>query len=76
MLKLYFPFMISGSTIFFLFSGAHTAMSNEAHDKWINIVNNVKDNSKYQVLKNQASAWYEAELYQILKKEAKDAGKH
>ncbi|KAI8848327.1 hypothetical protein BC829DRAFT_394202 [Chytridium lagenaria] len=61
------------STIYFLFSGAHTAMRNESHDKWINIVNNVREGSKVQVEKNLASAWYEAEL---AKKEGKDAGKH
>ncbi|KAJ3107982.1 hypothetical protein HDU97_002562 [Phlyctochytrium planicorne] len=72
-LKVYFPFVLSGSTIFFLFSGAHTAMSNDSHDKWRNIVNNVREDSKYQAKKNAAAAWYEEH---INKKEASDAKKH
>ncbi|KAJ3105284.1 hypothetical protein HDU96_008646 [Phlyctochytrium bullatum] len=71
-LKLYFPFMISGSTIYFLFGAAHIGLMNDANDKWVNIVKNVKEASKKQVFKNEAANWYEAEL---AKKEAKDAGK-
>ncbi|TPX71876.1 hypothetical protein SpCBS45565_g00807 [Spizellomyces sp. 'palustris'] len=37
-LKLYFPFFISGSMAFFLFSFAHTKMMDSPSAKWENIV--------------------------------------
>jgi hypothetical protein len=58
-LKLYFPFFLSGSTIFFLFSFAHTKMMDNPQDKWLNIVANVKQATADQVHKNAASAYLE-----------------
>ncbi|KAI9327718.1 hypothetical protein DFJ73DRAFT_132611 [Zopfochytrium polystomum] len=37
-LKVYYPFMLSATTIYFLFSGAHFAMMNSSTDKWANLV--------------------------------------
>ncbi|KAJ3149891.1 hypothetical protein HK101_001999 [Irineochytrium annulatum] len=70
-LKLYWPFMISGSTAFFLFSSAQVAMQNDPHDKWVNLTRNVDEAAKAQVLKAEAATWYEE---QLAKKEAAKAG--
>ncbi|KAJ3172907.1 hypothetical protein HDU87_007743 [Geranomyces variabilis] len=59
-LRLYFPFFISGSTAFFLFSAAHTAMIGSSQDKWVNIVNNVRKNTEQTQLKAAAQAYAEA----------------
>ncbi|KAI8904722.1 hypothetical protein EDD86DRAFT_212655 [Gorgonomyces haynaldii] len=56
-LKLYFPFIISGTTIFFLFSAAHTALSNAPDDKWVKIVENVAEGTKRQALKAEAEKY-------------------
>ncbi|KAJ3086855.1 hypothetical protein HK102_012333 [Quaeritorhiza haematococci] len=59
-LKLYWPFFISGSTAFFMFSWAHTKLMDDPTDKWVNIVENVNRDSALQKMKNEAAAWYEA----------------
>ncbi len=63
-LKLYFPFFLSGATIYFLFAFAHTKMMDrnlfssthlaDPQDKWLNIVDNVKKATAQQKLKNEA----------------------
>lgn len=58
-LKLYFPFIITGTTAFFLFGSAHTALSNAPDDKWNRIVQNGEEASKRQALKSAALAWSE-----------------
>ncbi|KAJ3415510.1 hypothetical protein HDV05_004712 [Chytridiales sp. JEL 0842] len=60
-LKVYWPFMVSGSLAYFLFGSAATAMLNEPTSKWANISNNVKEESKKQVLKTEAANWLEEE---------------
>ncbi|KAJ3071159.1 hypothetical protein HDU98_005735 [Podochytrium sp. JEL0797] len=62
MLKTYFPFLISGTTAYFMFNAAGTAMKNDPEDKWVKIVDNVRDASAQQKLKNEAADWYNAEL--------------
>ncbi|KND02505.1 uncharacterized protein SPPG_09074 [Spizellomyces punctatus DAOM BR117] len=59
-LKLYFPFFISGSMAFFLFSFAHTKMMDSPSAKWENIVNNVRRDTARQKLKAAAGEYYEA----------------
>ncbi|KAI8819818.1 uncharacterized protein EV422DRAFT_532374 [Fimicolochytrium jonesii] len=59
-LKLYFPFFISGPLAFFLFSYAHTKMMGSASDKWVNIVNNVRNATEQQKLKQAAQQYAEA----------------
>ncbi|TPX54784.1 hypothetical protein PhCBS80983_g05760 [Powellomyces hirtus] len=60
LLKLYFPFFISGSMAFFLFSFAHTKMMSSSQDKWVNIVNNVRRDTERQKLKAAAGEYYQA----------------
>ncbi|KAI8617223.1 hypothetical protein BC830DRAFT_1114386 [Chytriomyces sp. MP71] len=66
MLKTYFPFLLSGTTAYFLFNFAAVKMLDDPTDKWANIVENVRQASKQQALKNEAADWYNA---QIAKKE-------
>jgi hypothetical protein len=54
---LYFPFFISSTTIFFLFSAAHTALSNAPDDKWVKMVENVAEASRQQKLKAEAEEY-------------------
>ncbi|KAJ1568629.1 hypothetical protein HK405_015831, partial [Cladochytrium tenue] len=61
MLKPYFPFMITGVTIYFLFSAAHIAMMNNAQNKFENLVSDVKKQADASVEKNKASEWYNAQ---------------
>ncbi|KAJ3075662.1 hypothetical protein HDU99_001496 [Rhizoclosmatium hyalinum] len=68
MLKTYFPFLISGTTAYFLFNFAGVKMRDDPTDKWANIVDNVRQASKQQALKNDASDWWNE---QIAKKEGK-----
>ncbi len=58
LLKIYWPFMLSGTTAFFLFSAAHTAMTNDPNDKWNRIVLDVKTSSAEYKVKAQAIEWY------------------
>ncbi|KAJ3287565.1 DNA repair protein xrcc3 [Rhizoclosmatium sp. JEL0117] len=58
MLKTYFPFLISGTTAYFLFNFAGVKMRDDPTDKWANIVDNVRQASKQQALKNDASDWW------------------
>ncbi|KAJ3277804.1 hypothetical protein HK104_002966, partial [Borealophlyctis nickersoniae] len=37
-LKVYWPFFLSGTLAFFLGSWAHTKLTNAPDDKWLNIV--------------------------------------
>ncbi|KAJ3016524.1 hypothetical protein HKX48_003999 [Thoreauomyces humboldtii] len=59
-LRLYAPFFVSGSLAFFTFSWAHTKMMNSPEDKWINIVNNVRDATERQKLKAAAGDYMES----------------
>eukprot|EP00997_Jenningsia_sp_PLL12_P011342 NODE_8914_length_390_cov_27.436950_g8026_i0.p1 GENE.NODE_8914_length_390_cov_27.436950_g8026_i0~~NODE_8914_length_390_cov_27.436950_g8026_i0.p1 ORF type:complete len:87 (+),score=6.34 NODE_8914_length_390_cov_27.436950_g8026_i0:46-306(+) len=61
-LKLYWPFMLTGPTIFFLFSAAHTAMSGDTEDKWNRIVDIARENTARTKMQAEATAWYEAQL--------------
>ncbi|KAJ3377310.1 hypothetical protein HDU92_008441, partial [Lobulomyces angularis] len=61
-LRVYFPFFLSGTTSFFLFSYVHVLFSNDANDQWNKIVDNGNYSTAVQKLKNEASAYYEAEL--------------
>ncbi|TPX45279.1 hypothetical protein SeMB42_g04069 [Synchytrium endobioticum] len=61
-LKVYYPFFISGSLAFFLFSFAHTKMMNNPTDKWMNIVKDVQDATEKQKLRNEATQWFERQL--------------
>ncbi|EGF80419.1 hypothetical protein BATDEDRAFT_88795 [Batrachochytrium dendrobatidis JAM81] len=54
-LKLYLPFILSGSTVYFGVASIHTALTNAPDDKWVNIVNIVEAATKNQVLKNEAT---------------------
>ncbi|KAI8922776.1 hypothetical protein BC831DRAFT_474303 [Entophlyctis helioformis] len=56
-LKFYFPFFMVGSTMYFLVAKAHTAMTNAADDKWVNIVSNVEEATARQKLKADAEAY-------------------
>ncbi|KAJ3021064.1 UNVERIFIED_CONTAM: hypothetical protein HDU68_009816 [Siphonaria sp. JEL0065] len=71
-LKTYFPFIISGTTAYFLFNFAGVKLKDDPTDKWANIVANVKSASEQQAIKNEAADWYNE---QIAKKEGK-ASKH
>ncbi|KAI9350177.1 hypothetical protein BDR26DRAFT_1003821 [Obelidium mucronatum] len=72
MLKTYFPFLISGTTAYFLFNFAGVKLRDDPTDKWAKVVENVREASAQQALKNEAAAWYNE---QIAKKEGK-ASKH
>ncbi|KAJ3226003.1 hypothetical protein HDU81_007548 [Chytriomyces hyalinus] len=68
MLKPYFPFIISGTTAYFLFNWVAVKLKDDPTDKWTEIVNIVRDASETQKVKNEAADWYAA---QIAKKEGK-----
>ncbi|KAI9099441.1 hypothetical protein DFS34DRAFT_617589 [Phlyctochytrium arcticum] len=67
-LKVYAPFFVSGSFAFFLFSFAHTKMMDAPDSKWVNIVNNVRDQTERQQLKAAATEYYEQHKDEINKK--------
>ncbi|KAJ3039707.1 hypothetical protein HDV00_011939 [Rhizophlyctis rosea] len=59
LLKLYWPFFISGSLTYFLIGYAHTKMMDAPDDKWALIVEKVDAAGAAQKLKAAASDYYE-----------------
>ncbi|KAJ3274489.1 hypothetical protein HDV01_002617 [Terramyces sp. JEL0728] len=56
-LKLYFPFIISGSTIYFLVASTHTQLMDAPDDKWVGICDNVRESSAQTAMKQEAEKY-------------------
>lgn len=59
-LKLYFPFIISSSTVFFLFGNVVTKLTDAPDDKWVNLVENVEASGRRQKLKSEAEEYFKS----------------
>ncbi|KAI8898339.1 hypothetical protein BC833DRAFT_590228 [Globomyces pollinis-pini] len=57
-LKLYFPFIITGTTSFFLFANVHTKLMNAPDGKWEHMMRNVSESTAAQKNKNDAVDYY------------------
>ncbi|KAJ3054795.1 hypothetical protein HK097_000787 [Rhizophlyctis rosea] len=75
-LRVYWPFYLSGTFTFFLFSYFHTKLMNSPEDKWINIVNNVRRDTERTKLKNAATQYFESHNLNERPKDAPAAHSH
>ncbi|KAL3901803.1 MAG: hypothetical protein SGCHY_000332 [Lobulomycetales sp.] len=67
-LRIYYPFILSGVTSFFVFSWLHTAFSNDPTNKWNNIVLNVEKGTAETMMKAEATEYYQKQLKEKLAK--------
>ncbi|RKP02943.1 hypothetical protein CXG81DRAFT_3347, partial [Caulochytrium protostelioides] len=56
-LKMYWPFMMTGTFMFYSITAAHTALMNDPYDKWNNIMASTKKSGEETAELNKASDW-------------------